>query len=72
MPVQWHQAFSLMNIKMSRPKKVTAASVDISELAIVQGEQEVQAVKVVHPLTQEFGNGDLNILRDKINEIIRQ
>lgn len=25
----------------------------------------------VAPITQEFGNGDLNILRDKINEIIR-
>lgn len=24
----------------------------------------------VQPLTQEFGNGDLNALRDKINEII--
>lgn len=26
---------------------------------------------IIHPLTQEFGNGDLNILRDKINEIIK-
>ena len=25
---------------------------------------------VVAPLTQEFGNGYLNLLRDKINEII--
>ncbi len=24
----------------------------------------------IAPLTQEFGNGDLNTLRDKINEII--
>lgn len=24
----------------------------------------------VAPLTQEFGNGDLNVLKDKINEII--
>ena len=24
----------------------------------------------IEPLTQEFGNGDLNVLRDKINEII--
>lgn len=22
------------------------------------------------PITQEFGNGDLNVLRDKINEIL--
>lgn len=28
------------------------------------------AVGDVQPLTQEFGNGDLNVLRDKINEII--
>jgi hypothetical protein len=25
---------------------------------------------VIEPLTESFGNGDLNILRDKINEII--
>lgn len=25
----------------------------------------------VNTITQEFGNGDLNILRDKINEIIK-
>lgn len=24
----------------------------------------------VAPLTQEFGNGDLNVLRDKINELV--
>ena len=24
----------------------------------------------ITPLTQEFGNGDLNTLRDKINELI--
>lgn len=28
--------------------------------------------KLIQPITQEFGNGDLNTLRDKINEIIRQ
>ena len=26
----------------------------------------------IAPLTQEFGNGDLNALRDKINELIAQ
>lgn len=25
---------------------------------------------IITPLTQEFGNGELNVLRDKINEII--
>ena len=35
-------------------------------------EEKVEIVKEtgVLPLTQEFGNGDLNILRDKINEIL--
>lgn len=32
----------------------------------------VNTVKKINPITQEFGNGDLNILRDKINEIIAQ
>lgn len=25
----------------------------------------------LHPLEHEFGNGDLNMLRDKLNEIIK-
>lgn len=29
-------------------------------------------VKKIQPISQEFGNGDLNTLRDKINEIINQ
>ncbi len=32
-------------------------------------ETPVEQPKIL-PITQEFGNGDLNILRDKINEII--
>ena len=33
--------------------------------------EEVLTVDVtIAPLTQEFGNGDMNVLRDKINEII--
>lgn len=32
--------------------------------------EPITVVKV-NLLTQEFGNGDMNILRDKINEIIR-
>lgn len=32
---------------------------------------EVKEEKVsISPITQEFGNGDMNTLRDKINEII--
>jgi hypothetical protein len=26
--------------------------------------------RVINPITQEFGNGEMNILRDKINELI--
>ena len=32
--------------------------------------EEVLEETEVLPLTQEFGNGDLNVLKDKINEII--
>lgn len=31
---------------------------------------DVKLPAPIHPITQEFGNGDLNILRDKINEVI--
>lgn len=34
-----------------------------------KGGEEVLETGVL-PLTQEFGNGDMNVLRDKINEII--
>ncbi len=37
---------------------------------IVEKVEEVKPVKV-QVLTQEFGNGDLNTLKDKINEIIK-
>jgi hypothetical protein len=52
---------------MARPKKIKAQIHDLEAFVdAVQGE--------IHPeialLTQEFGNGDLNVLRDKINEII--
>lgn len=35
-------------------------------------EEEVleESTPLVLPITQEFGNGELNTLRDKINEII--
>jgi hypothetical protein len=36
---------------------------------IVEEVKEVMFPKVL-PITQEFGNGDMNILKDKINEII--
>lgn len=28
-------------------------------------------IEKILPITQEFGNGDMNALRDKINEIIK-
>ncbi len=46
------------------PKKVKPVEVKV--------EKEVEAVVIkVQLLTQEFGNGDMNVLRDKINEIIK-
>lgn len=33
-------------------------------------QKETMKMSCVNPLMQEFGNGDMNILRDKINEII--
>jgi hypothetical protein len=38
---------------------------------VVESVAETTAVIKVGLLTQEFGNGDMNVLRDKINEIIR-
>lgn len=34
--------------------------------------QEPIIIPKVHTISQEFGNGDLNILKDKINEIIQR
>ena len=36
----------------------------------VKEEKEEVVEKGIDLMTQEFGNGDLNVLRDKINEII--
>lgn len=57
---------------MGRPKKVTSASVDVSELPVVTVPETLVTIKqAIGILTHEFGNGDMNILRDKINEIIK-
>lgn len=40
------------------------------EVEEVLEEEMVETPKGVQPITQEFGNGDLNLLRDKINELI--
>jgi hypothetical protein len=55
-----------MNTNMARPKKIEKL-VSYASTAL-----EVSENKIIHPLLQEFGNGDLNILRDKINEIIKE
>ena len=44
------------------PKKKEAVEVEVCE--------ECVAPKI-ELITQEFGNGEMNILRDKINEIIK-
>ena len=55
---------------MPKAKKKIEERVDISKTE-PQVEVIITEAKTVNPLTQEFGNGDLNILRDKINEIIK-
>lgn len=60
---------------MARPKKIKAVDI-VSVQAQVNQFDETQTIthlapKIpIQPLTHEFGNGDMNILRDKINEII--
>ena len=41
-----------------------------NEVKKEEGREEVLKEVVIAPLTQEFSNGDMNVLRDKINEII--
>ena len=43
---------------------------DIMEEAAVEVCEPCGVECKVLPITQEFGNGDLNVLKDKINEII--
>ena len=53
-------------------KKESVVIVDLPET--FNGEVSVTKSKAkngaITPITQEFGNGDMNTLRDKINEII--
>ena len=52
---------------MAKKKEIIETVVEIAVDSV--GVQDV--VKIL-PITQEFGNGDLNTLRDKINEIINR
>lgn len=59
---------------MARTKKVK--EIVEKEMSILQEEVAndhviIYAKTLITPLTQEFGNGDMNVLRDKINEIIK-
>lgn len=48
------------------PKKIKAVVEDVEAFVdFVKGDKEA-----VSPLTETFGSGDLNLLKDKINEII--
>ena len=44
---------------------------EVIEEIVVEGDCECCVEPKVPLLTETFGNGDLNILRDKINEIIK-
>jgi predicted membrane protein len=50
-------------VESEEPKEVKE---EVMEIHVSSG-----WVGCIEPLTQEFGNGDLNVLRDKINEIIK-
>lgn len=50
---------------MARPKKIIQ-----EEILVAVGEQR-NLKQTIHPLTEHFNIGDLNTLRDKLNEIIK-
>ena len=49
-------------------KKLEVKEEKVEEVMGTNG--KVEFVSRIEPLTVEFGNGDMNLLRDKINEII--
>ena len=57
-------------------KKKKASDIEIQTPHDFVGEIEVSVDRTVKskvaPITQVFGNGDLNTLRDKINELINK
>lgn len=55
------------------PKKVEKIKPEEPNIIPVVGVSPSASVVVknkVAPLTQEFGNGEINVLRDKLNEVI--
>ncbi len=62
------QVFLQLNTNMARTKKIKEEVKPIPEEIV----QELDFLnKKVDILAHEFSNGELNILRDKINEIIK-
>ena len=57
---------------MGRPKKIKETVDEVAIIGYVPTAFAVTEKKVIHPLIQEFMNGELNTLRDKINEIIKE
>lgn len=57
---------------MARPKKIKKLEEEVLEDTVTVEPTGIIEVEIasIAPLAQEFGNGDDNILRDKINEII--
>lgn len=51
---------------MARPKKTEVINVPLVPPKVIPP----TVIPPILPITEHFGNGDLNILRDKINEII--
>lgn len=56
---------------MKKTTKKKAGDIEIDMPDTFEGEVSVFVDHTgVAPLTQEFSNGDMNVLRDKINELI--
>lgn len=66
------QAYFLQSSNMAPTQKVKIKESSVfvkPNFEVVK--KESLYIQNVQPITQEFGNGDMNVLRDKINEIIK-
>lgn len=55
---------------MPKAKKIVKVAEVNTETITVNPVVDVVIPRIT-PLAQEFGNGDMNVLRDKINEIVK-
>lgn len=55
---------------MQKKKKIDEEEPNF-EISVALAEDQLLEGARIHPITDTFGHADLNILRDKINEIIK-